>query len=104
MSSHELLELAEFMDEAGRFKAGLRSRNAAHPWLLHPWSAPAHADFQTANEASLVRAAKIEGEDLSERIGSTLFIDPDTLRVLAADQEFAAAARGDLFNHAGRTE
>lgn len=106
MPSYELMELCEYMPDAGRFKTALRHLFPGHPWLfLLPWSQEAEALYQTANETSLLRAAKIPAESLkSEDIGSTIFVSPTRLLEFAEQEEEREEAREGIYAIADRSK
>lgn len=102
MGSYELLELCEYMPDEGRLKAALRRRMPLHPWLLHPWSEPAHARFQTANELSILRSAQVPSFN-SDDIGSTVFMSPDLMQDRVERQLELEEAREGVYAMADRT-
>jgi hypothetical protein len=87
MSSFELLELLEFMPDAGRFKTALRGGEPSDDqWA---WR-------QAANEAAVLRLGMLPGSEASEW-GSRLFMPASYGREAEQNEADSEEIRGDLF-------
>lgn len=87
LSSYELLELLEFMDEDGAYKKAKRGGR---------WSEKQWAVFATANETAVARACQFPGVD-SDQYGGRLFIPPEIAAEMAAREQEANSARAAIF-------
>jgi hypothetical protein len=87
MSSYELLELCEGMDDDGRYKTAVRQ---GEPSLRM------EAVFATANEVAVLRAGMVPGFD-GDIYGSRFFIPPHLLREMAERAQESNAARESIY-------
>jgi hypothetical protein len=85
MSSFELLELCEYMPDAGRLKVALLGEPEAVRQVR-----------QIANETAVLRAGMVPGVD-SEQYGSQLFFAPEKLAELVQEAEVRTDARHAVF-------
>lgn len=94
LSSYELLELLEYMDDDGRYKAAARVAAGGNRWSERTW-----AIMATANESAVMRAGHFPNAD-SDQYGGRLFI-PDYLAVERAERMAEAeSARGSIYDMA----
>lgn len=94
MSSYELLELLEFMDDDGRYKTAWRQHHGGHAW-----SELRSAVFSTANEVAVLRAGHFPNAD-SQSYGGRLFIPPHIAAEQAKAEAEAETARGSIYEMA----
>jgi hypothetical protein len=87
MSSYELLELLEGMDDDGRYKTAVREGEPSERGA---------AVFATANETAVLRAGMVPGAD-GDIWGARFFIPPHLLRGMAERAEEAGSARASIF-------
>lgn len=91
MSSYDLLELLEFMDEDGAYKTARRVAGGGEPWSERQW-----AIFANANESAVLRAGMVPGAD-SDIWGSRFFIPPSIAREQVAAREESSLATASIF-------
>lgn len=94
MSSYEMLELLEFMDEEGAYKRAQRVKYGGYTWSDREWAA-----FSTANEVAVLRAGQFPGAD-SDEYGGRLFIPPERTEARLEREAEAAAAREQIYGMA----
>lgn len=87
LSSYELIELCEFMDDDGRYKKALRKGE---------WSDRDAAIFGTANEVAVLRAGQFPDAD-ADQYGSRLFIPPAIAAESMRKAEEAARATRSVY-------
>jgi hypothetical protein len=87
LSSYELLELLEFMDDDGEYKKACRGGE----WSDRQW-----AVFAAANEAAVLRAGQVRGAD-GDVYGARMFIPPSIVRETRQRAEEAQDARAQIF-------
>lgn len=88
MSSYELLELCEHLEEDGAFKTALRQGEP---------SQHRKAVLQIANELAVLRAVQAPGVD-GDQWGSQFFFTPSKLRDLTQSAGERAAGRDAVFS------
>lgn len=77
MSSHELIELCEYMHDDGRLKTAMRD---GEPSELQ------QAVLQIANETAVMRAGSFPDSD-GKKWGSRMFLGPSLIKELLQDAE-----------------
>lgn len=88
MSSHELLELCQHLDDDGAFKTALRDGDP---------SQHRKAVLQIANELAVLRAVQAPGVD-GDQWGSQFFFTPSKSRELSQTAGDRAAGRNSVFS------
>jgi hypothetical protein len=87
LSSYELLELADFMDENGRLKTAQRLGDPPDYQK---------ALFQAANELAVLRSTYVQQVN-SDEYGSQLFLLPSRLRIMAEKDDVREEMTEGLF-------